>query len=196
MRESYGDDWSDDRDEWAEFDSFDRAEWDEETAWNLIVKALDIGPPQSSGALARPAAGGHVGLRVTEVHVREFTAVPEDKDIDGWNAFFSCCSYDFEGVVLEIRPDISHPSMMAGEVPDGVRYQLDVLVLELEPGAPGDDVAAGAAGDVEGVAGDVAALSAEDPQALEIAESFVFGCDPSELKAAVDVSASIVTFDG
>ncbi len=189
VRESHGD-FPDNP--WAALDSWE--EWIEEDAWNSLVTALDIGPAQSHGAFTRPAEGQHAPLRVKSVQIQEFTMAPEDS---AW-ADFTYYSYDDRAAVLEIKPDISHQSAQEGVTPDDIRYHLNILVLELGPGDSGEAMAAAGAAEAGAEAGGAAAsdLSTEDAEALEISEGFAFACDPQELQSAVDVSASIVNFDG
>ncbi|MGH9320222.1 MAG: hypothetical protein ACRD3V_10095, partial [Vicinamibacteria bacterium] len=103
VRESHGEDFPPDGDEWVEFDAED---WDEDAAWNALVRALDIGLPESSTEFETPRAGRHVGLRVKGVHVREFTLTDEDS----WWDYHECCLEDFQGPVFQIEPDASFQS--------------------------------------------------------------------------------------
>lgn len=124
VRESHGDDFPPDDDDWEEFGS---DEWDAAGAWALLTKALDVGLPQASSDFAPLAEGGHVPLRVTGVHIREFTM----PDLDtGWLDYGDCCTGEFDGAVLEIRPDVTYQSLLTGAGAD-VAQNLTVLVIEL-----------------------------------------------------------------
>lgn len=110
VRESHGDDFPPDHDEWDEIDD---DEWNEEDAWGKLVEALDVGLPQSSEQWDR--GEGHVHVRVEAVH-----------EI-AWD------DYEFEesleGAVLKLMPSPFFSSQLDVELPTDIRG----LVIELEP---------------------------------------------------------------
>lgn len=120
VRESHGDDFPPDGDEWSEFADDD---WDEAAAWQRLVTALDIGLPQSSDAFAPPTEPGRLPLRVAVVH---------GFDTADWTFVES-----LEGALLVLQPEMSFQSLIdsSWEEPDGFGYDVRGLVIQLTPAA-------------------------------------------------------------
>ncbi|MGH7571075.1 MAG: hypothetical protein ACREMK_04435 [Gemmatimonadota bacterium] len=180
VRESHGEDFPPDGDEWDEFDADD---WDEDEAWSRLVKALDVGLPQSAPGFERPGPGEHVALRVVEVHTHDFALAARDS---GWGEYSWCCLEDYEGAVLQIQPDASFQSEMMGDSSaDGLFHRRNILVVDLQPGVAEASPAAGNA------PGAIGADSAADAEALKMTEELQIGCHmqvPWLVSAASSVS--------
>lgn len=173
VRESHGADFPPDGDEWAEFDADD---WHEEEAWNRLVDALDVGLPQSTTEFGRPGEGGHVGLAVTDVHLREFTLDgPADS---AWADFGGCCDDLDDRAVFVLRPEPAFQSMTTegDTTARDLEHRLNVLAISLDP--------------IPETSGSAASDDAmEDTEALEATAMLQWACYEPEL-AGSDVSST------
>lgn len=149
VRESHGDDFPPDGDEWDEFGDDD---WEEKAAWGALVKALDVGLPQSSDAFSRPLEPGALPLRVTAVH--------------RVSALDHGFAESLEGALLRLEPSPFFSSSMdaSWEEPAGFGYDVGALLIQLAP-VEAEDAPADAAG----------GLSPEDAQLIEISASAIPG---------------------
>lgn len=122
VRESHGAGVSADGGSWDRFDSDD---WDEESAWIALATALDIGLPQSSDAFDPPPEPGRLALRVVAVHHVELT---------DWDRLDS-----IGGPLIELEPSprFASSSDADWEEPEGLEYDVGVLVIQLGPAPAG-----------------------------------------------------------
>lgn len=179
VRESHGADFPPDGDDWAEFDADD---WNEEEAWNRLVDALDVGLPQSTAEFGRPGENGHVGLAVTDVHLREFTL--NGSADSAWADFGECCDDLDDRAVLVLRPVPAFQSMMTegDTTARDLEHRLNVLAISLDP--------------IPATNGSAASDDAmEDTVALEGTAMLQWACSVPELAGSDTSSTAEVTLD-